>query len=58
MERALNLPLSAKSKRRMEDFREKHIQHMGHIFDALTDTEFMSYCQLLDKITRVQADKE
>lgn len=48
--RALNLSLSEKIKKRMKILRSKRIQYMEHVFSALTDDEFESYCYLLNKI--------
>ncbi|MDR3559204.1 MAG: MarR family transcriptional regulator [Candidatus Pacebacteria bacterium] len=50
--RALALSLSDKSKKHLGTLWEKRVEIMAHVFDALTDTEFESYCRLFDKIAR------
>ncbi len=56
--RALNLSLSSRSKKRMENLRNKRIQRMEQVFDILTDDEFTVYCNLLDKIAGSQTAKK
>ncbi len=48
--RELKLMLSDKSKKHMEELRNKRIEEMEHIFNVLTDEEFESYCGLCNKV--------
>ena len=49
--RAHRLVLSAESKKRISEFKKKRLQMMLKMFEALTDKEFVQYCDLNKKIS-------
>lgn len=56
--RELKLMLSDKSRKHIEELRNKRIQGMEHVFDVLNDEEFKSYCRLCSKVAESLAVKE